>query len=183
MNFVYNPRKAAQAAAFIVRLNNRPISVLALLKLLYLADRKALTLRGRPITGDRMVSMPHGPVLSMIYDEIKLGDIEGFDQPWYEYLTERQGNEIALANGEAPVDQLSQFEREVLQDTFAQYAHLGPTGLWKLTHSLPEYRDPQGSSLPIDPLTILREQGWAEGEIQEALMSAREEVFLQRIIA
>ena len=183
MEFVYNPRKAAQAAAFLVQLNKRPISTLSLIKLLYLADRKALATRGRPITGDRMVSMPHGPVLSMIYDEIKLGNIEGLNQPWYEYLAERQGNEIALIKTNFPVGELSQFERDILADTFAQYAHLGPAGLRQLTHALPEYEDPQGSSLPIEPLTILKEQGWSETEIQEALMDSRQEVFLQRITA
>jgi hypothetical protein len=43
---------------------------------------------------------------------------------------------------------------------------------------LPEYRDPQGSSLPIDPSTILREEGWSEEEIEEARISAREEIIL-----
>jgi hypothetical protein len=129
-----------------------------------------------------MVSMPHGPVLSRIYDEIKLGQLEAQEQPWYEYLTERQGNEIALRM-DAPADELSEFERQVLQHTHGEYAHLGPFGLRRLTHALPEYEDPQGSSRPIDPITILKEEGWVEEEIQEALMDAREEVFLQRVCA
>jgi uncharacterized phage-associated protein len=183
MQFVYDPRKAAQAAAYLVRLSGGTISVLALIKLLYLADRKCLVSRGRPITGDKMVSMPHGPVLSRIYDEIKLGQQEGQLQPWYEYLKERQGNEITLRNGHAPVSELSEFERQVLTSTHNEYAHLGPYGLRRLTHALPEYEDPQGSSLPIDPIAILREEGWTTEEIQEALMDAREEVFLQRVCA
>jgi uncharacterized phage-associated protein len=184
MQFVYNPRKAAQAATFLVNLSGGSISVLALMKLLYLADRKCLVSRGRPITGDRMVNMPHGPVLSRIYDEIKLGKQEGEPQPWYECLAERQGNEVGLKNGAAPcVDELSDFERQALTNTHGDYAHLGPAGLRKLTHALPEYEDPQGSSLPIDPVFILREEGWTAQEIQEALMDARQEVFLHRVCA
>lgn len=183
MQFVYNPRKAAQAAAYLVKLSGGGISVLALIKLLYLADRKCLVSRGRPITGDKMVSMPHGPVLSRIYDEIKLGAQEGQDQPWYEYLTERLGNEIALKAGVAPTQELSEFERNILDQIHAEYAHLGPSGLRRLTHALPEYEDPQGSSRPIDPVIILREAGWTDEEIAETMMDAREEVFLQRVCA
>jgi len=130
-----------------------------------------------------MVSMPHGPVLSRIYDAIKLGQQEGQVQPWYEYMMERQGNEIALRNEHAPETELSDFEREILAKTYADYAHLGPPGLRRLTHALPEYEDPEGSSLPIDPVMILREEGWTPEEIQEAMMDAREEVFLQRVCA
>ncbi|SRR5713226_7394951 len=183
MQFVYNSRKAAQAAAFLVKLNCGSISVLSLLKLLYLADRKCLVSRGRPITGDKMVSMPHGPVLSRIYDEIKLGQSGGQTQPWYEYLSERQGNEVALRDANPPVNELSAFERDVLAATYAEYAHLGPWALRNSTHALPEYEDPQGSSLPIDPASILREEGWEQTDIQEAMMDAREEVFLHRISA
>lgn len=181
MQFSYNPRKAAQAAAYLVQLNKGNMSVLALIKLLYLADRKCLVTRGRPITGDAMVSMPHGPVLSRIYDEIKMGQIDGADQPWYDYLTERQGNEVALRGQNPDLDELSAFERDLLTETFGQYAHLGAWGLREITHSLPEYVDPNGSSLPIDPVVILKEEGWTEDEIQEALMEAREERFLHSV--
>jgi hypothetical protein len=35
-------------------------------KLLYLADRESLKKTGRPITGDRVVAMEHGPVLRSV---------------------------------------------------------------------------------------------------------------------
>jgi len=40
------------------------MSYLKLIKLLYIIDREALLRWGRPLTGDRYVSMDHGPVLS-----------------------------------------------------------------------------------------------------------------------
>lgn len=182
LQFTYNPRKAAQAAAYLVRLSGGQLSALALLKLLYLADRKCLISRGRPITGDRMVSMPHGPVLSRIYDEIQWGRNDAQPQPWYEYLTERQGHDVSLREANPPTNELSQFEREILDETQAQYAHFGPWGLRRITHELPEYEDPQGSSNPIDPASILRAEGWTEEDIQDAVMSAREEMFLDRVL-
>jgi uncharacterized phage-associated protein len=183
MQFLYNPRKAAQAAAYLVSLNGGHMDLLSLMKILYLSDRKSLSQRGRPITGDAMVSMPHGPVLSRIYDNIKCGPSGDQAQPWYEYMTEREVNTISLREANPPSDELSQFERDTLQQTLAQYGHLKPLELRELTHLLPEYRDPQGSSLPISPMTILKEEGWSDEDIQDAVISAREEVFLSEICA
>ena len=48
------------------------MDVYALIKILYLADRKALVEReSLQIKGDAMVCMPYGPVLSRIYDDSK----------------------------------------------------------------------------------------------------------------
>jgi uncharacterized phage-associated protein len=181
MQFPYNPRKAAQAAAFLVKLKGGQIDVLSLIKILYLSDRKSLSLRGRSITSDAMVSMPHGPVLSRIYDEIKTSPEENQTQPWYEYLTERDAHTISLRNADPPSDELSQFERDILSATLTQYGHLGPMELRSLTHSLPEYVDPEGSSRSIDPATILKQEGWSDEDIQDAIMSAREELFLKNV--
>jgi uncharacterized phage-associated protein len=181
MQFLYNPRKAAQAAAYLVSLNSGQMDMLSLLKILYLSDRKSLSERGRPITGDAMVSMPHGPVLSRIYDSMKCGPEEGQIQPWNEYLTERENNTISLRQANPPTEELSQFERDILEGTLAQYGGFGPWELRAITHSLPEYRDPQGSSLPIDPVIILKAEGWSDEEIHDAVVSAREEVFLNSV--
>ncbi len=184
LSFVFNERKAAQAAAYLVQLNAGQMNVLSLIKILYLADRKSLILRGRPITGDRMVSMPHGPVLSRIYDEIKWGAQEGGRaQPWYEYLTERQSHDVSLQMALPTTDELSDFERGILEETHRSYGHLSPWDLRRITHELPEYQDPQGSSLPINPEIILREAGWSEPDIQEAVMSATEEIFLHHTLS
>ena len=55
------------------QIHNTPLDTIVLIKLLYLADRKALLESGYTITGDGMVSMPLGPVLSTIYDWIQYG--------------------------------------------------------------------------------------------------------------
>jgi uncharacterized phage-associated protein len=183
MHFLFNPRKAAQAAAYLVKLSDGRMSMFALIKILYLADRKSLAQRGRSITGDEMVSMPHGPVLSRIYDNIKCGPDDKQAQPWNEYLTEREDNTISLRDENPPTDELSEYERGVLKETLAQYGHFGFQELRAITHGLPEYQDPKGSSRPIDPTIILREEGWSDEEIQDALMSAREEAFLRKISA
>ena len=182
MRFFFNPRKAAQAAAYLAQLSGGSMSVLALIKLLYLADREALIHRGFPITGDRMVSMPHGPVLSQIYDQIKLGEEEGQPLPWYEYLTERDQNQVSLRPRVLVTDELSDFERELLSKVHQEYSQLSPWQLRRLTHDLPEYQDPKGSSLPISPIDILREAGWSDEDVRGLATEAEENYFLNALI-
>ena len=72
MVFRFNIEKTIQAiAAFLHFHRATEMSYLRMLKLLYLADRESLKETGRPITGDRVVAMEHGPVLSSVYDLIK----------------------------------------------------------------------------------------------------------------
>jgi uncharacterized phage-associated protein len=177
VKFLYNPRKAAQAAAYLAQLNGGQMDVYALIKILYLADRKALVERGRPITGDAMVCMPYGPVLSRIYDDSKSPEAIQ-NKHWREAFKARENNVVSLRNAIAPTDELSEFERNVLKETHQNYGHYDFGELRKIVDRLPEYVDPQGSSLPIDPAAILREEGWSEEEIEDARMSAREEVIL-----
>jgi uncharacterized phage-associated protein len=177
VKFLYNPRKAAQAAAYLAQLNGGQMDVYALIKILYLADRKALVERGRPITGDAMVCMPYGPVLSRIYDDSKSPEAIQ-NQHWRETFKARENNVVCLRNANPDTDELSEFERDVLKEAHLNYGRYDFTELRKIVDCLPEYADPQGSSLPIDPATILREEGWSEEEIEDARMSAREEIIL-----
>lgn len=164
MRFILNRLKAAQAAAQLVKFHGGQLNTMVLIKLLYLADRKALLETGYPITGDGMVSMPLGPVLSTIYDWIQYG----FDKtnPWYEYLTERENHQIALAKDNPEIGELSEYEVDVLKSVHEKYGDLGPWDISTLTHELPEYEDPHGSSFPIDPNTILRAEGKSDADIE-----------------
>jgi uncharacterized phage-associated protein len=177
MKFLYNPRKAAQAAAYLVRLGGGQMDLYALIKILYLSDRKALSQRGRPITGDAMVSMPYGPILSRIYDDSKSPEAIQ-SEFWRDCFAACENNMVSLRPPDPPTDELSQYERDLLKDVLETYGHYDFSQLRRIVDQLPEYRDPQGSSLPIDPVTILREEGWSDEEIEEARMSAREELIL-----
>lgn len=177
MHFVFNQLKSAQAAAFIVQLAGGHLAYLKLIKLLYLADREALLRRGKPITGDQMVSMRHGPVLSDICDLIRYGHEEGKDEPWFQYLTEAQDYEIALVQEKFATDELSEFERNLLREIYEAYRNYSKWQIRDFTHTLPEYVDPKGSSLPIDPATILREAGWSDDDVRDVVASSLEERF------
>lgn len=176
MRFIYNSVKAAQAAAHLVKLANGKKNLMALLKLLYLADRKALLETGFPITGDNMVAMPNGPVLSRIYDSVKWGRKDS--DPWFSYISERANNRVTLVKTNPGRTELSDYEIEVLDFIHAHHGHLDQWQLRDLTHRLPEYVDPNGSSSPINPEDILRAESKSESDIQHFARLAEETYFL-----
>jgi uncharacterized phage-associated protein len=159
--------KATQAAARLLRLRGGKMSHLKLIKLLYLAEREALTRFGAPLTYDSYVSMPHGPVLSATLDRINEQQMyEG--GYWDKHITPKQNHEVSLRDmNHVPNDQLSPAEEAILDEIFQKYGHLSRWDVVKLTHQLPEWTDPDGSSLPIDPADILLNEGYSKEDVAE----------------
>lgn len=180
MRFVYNERKTAQAAIHLISLAGGSINYMVLIKLLYLADRHSLIETGVPITGDRMVAMPHGPVLSRVLDEIHLGDGTDRSSTWYEYISEPTNHNVSSKKA-SDLDELSDYELSVLRQTFEKFGSLNRWALVSFTHTLPEWNDPNGSSNPIDPVVILREAGKSDDEI-EALVREAEAIWFIRTL-
>ena len=120
------------------------MDVYALIKVLYFADRQALSERGKPITGDAMVAMPYGPVLGQILDEIK-APREIQDIHWSTCFRSRENNLVSLVNPGSPVtDELSDYERGVLKSAREKYAHYK---FWELEEHQPRVagvQRPQG---------------------------------------
>lgn len=156
IEFVFSEKRAAQAAARLLRRHGGPMGYFKLIKLLYLADRRVFIETGLPITGDRMVSMEHGPVLSGIYDLIK--DKRAGDGLWRAYVSSPQGN-VVRWTGREDDEELSDGEREVLDEVYDEYAMLSWKRLRDETHELGEWRDPGKSSKPIDPKEALASHG------------------------
>ncbi|MEK7765291.1 MAG: Panacea domain-containing protein [bacterium] len=170
MKLVFNERKAAQAAAYLLKTHGGELNYMALIKLLYLADRDALLKVGYPITGGHLVSLPHGPVLSQVLDLINMPS--QVETPWFEYISSPERYHVSLKVAEPETDELSEFEMETLRKVHERYGSMDQWQLRDLTHTLPEWDDPHGSSLPIEPERILREGGkppeWIERVVQDA---------------
>jgi uncharacterized phage-associated protein len=150
--------KATQAAARLLQARGGTMDYLKLLKLLYLADRTALLELGRPISYDRYVSMPHGPVLSRTYDLIVAEPDPEHPSYWGQVISEPSGYTVTLM-GDAPRDQLSRAEEKILDDVFAAFGRWNRWRLRDYMHGLPEYREPQASSSPIEIRDVLLGQG------------------------
>lgn len=149
----FNERKAAQMAAFFLQKSSR-LEVLKLMKLLYLADRLAMDLYDTPISGDRMVSMPHGPVLSQTLDLMN-GSRPDPDQGWQSWISDREAYQVGLApertqSTSEDLTALSDAEIDVLGKVWAEFGHVGKYHLVDYTHDCcAEWKDPHGSSSPI----------------------------------
>lgn len=182
MKFRFNEEKAGEAAAFLLRLAGGRLPYLTLIKLLYLADRQALVETGRPITGDAMYAMDNGPVLSAVLDRIK-GRTAGNGR-FRSYVSKPHGYDVELLADPPEEGELSRYECDVLSAVFNQYGRMGKNRLIGLLHeTLPEWKDPRGSSQVIDPATILRTAGWEDAAIAEAQQRAERAERVRRLVS
>jgi uncharacterized phage-associated protein len=180
MKFVFNERKAAQAAAYLLRKRGGEKTYGELIKLLYLADRKKILERGAPITGDKLVSMEHGTALSMIYDIIRDGPSEQMGTKWAEYVSAPSEYRVKALRGDT--DELSRYELRLLDEIDHQFGHMTFWQLRQYTHRLGEWEDPHGSSSIIPPERILHVEGKSAEEIEEVASAADATFDLDRLL-
>ena len=164
MKLPFNETKATQASACLLELENRRMNYMKLIKLLYIADREALFRWGRPITTDSYVSMKNGPVLSRVLDLITEGREPGSFTPWFEFISIPSNYEVSLMK-DCPKDELSQAEEDLIHEIYNKYGHMDQWQLVRFVHKFDEWRDPNGSSLPIFYGDILRAGNKTEDEI------------------
>lgn len=123
------------------------------LKLLYIADRESLGEIGRTITGDKMVAMDRGPVLSNVLDLIngKHVDVDVWDR-----FLKTEGYHIHL-HGEPGVGQLSRYEISKLQNVALRHVLDDEWAMVKHTHEFDEWKKNyvEGTSRPIPIADIL----------------------------
>lgn len=182
MIFFYNPRKATQAVAYLVSLGGGRIDLWRMLKLVYLFDRESLVQTGSTITGDALDNLPYGGTPERIYDNTKTQRDERFkDAVWKEYLSESINNEVHLQHDNFPMDELSEFERNLIKRVWESFGNLSSSKLYKHVHGLPEFKDPEGSSTRIDPEEILRHANWSDEAIAQAERDAKRELILNKI--
>ena len=163
MRFVFDERRAAQAAARLLDKHGGTMPWLKLVKLLYLADRAALVEGGYPITGDRFVSVRFGPVLGRVLDLIR-DDCPAEDSIWHGYVVRERFD--ARLVGDTESKRLSDYNRDMLDSVFETYGCLKEWDVVARTHALPEWKDPGESAIPIEPEDILRYSGYSEAEIE-----------------
>lgn len=180
---MYNERKSAQIAAWFIAQAGGTMPHLKLMKLMYLADREAMRSCGFPMTGDRFVSMPNGPVLSNTLSHIN-DDAFSVDGGWDTWISDKANYEVALLREATPqaLDHLSRADLAVLESVWGQFGHMGKYQIRDYTHNprnCPEWKDPNGSSNPIAYKTVFEALGFDQE--QAALMGA--EIEAQHTIA
>ena len=170
----YNPIKAAQTIAYFALREGGSINVLKAVKLVYLADRESIRLRGHPIQDEPRYSLPHGPVNSTTLDHLN-GAYRDSQPAWQEVLQDRAGYDVGLANpelSETDLDQMSPRELAILNDVWDRLGHMDRFDLAEWTHdpdNVLEWEDPNGSNRPIPLERIMAAVG-----LDHSLERARE---------
>lgn len=149
---MFNEQKTAQMAAFFLgKTEEKQMPHLKLMKLLYLADRESVRLSGWLMTGDYMVSMPHGPVLSQTLNLMD-GDVESVPGGWEYWVSDKENHELSLRRSFAQddLDEISRAEMNVLSSVWVKFGSMGRWEIRDWTHEhCGEWTDPRGSSRPI----------------------------------
>jgi len=180
--FKFDQEKAIQAVAFLLKQKhetNHSDNYMRILKLLYFADRESIKETGTPITGDRFVALPHGPILSRLCDLVRQEAPDGIE--WDKYI-EKDGYDIRLINDPGN-GKLCRYEIELLKRIWDENRELGEWDVAKKSENLPEFmkNNPGASSRPIpliDLLDAIGKSDWLQ-EITESSVesSAPRQIF------
>jgi hypothetical protein len=178
----FDINKAIAAAGFLLERKGGTDDMFPLVKKLYYADRSALIEWGQSITGDKLASLPKGPIVSGIYNLLKgVGSEEDLIQ-WNNFILRKQPYTIELRKSPNQ-GILSKREKRVLEESRAIIdAIRGSIPTWLHKHC-PEWKDPGHSSSPIDPSTILRLAKKSEEDIQRIEETNQEIRFLKYLMA
>ncbi len=163
MRFFFDERKATQAAGVLLSRHDGPMSYLRLIKLLYLADRQSLIETGSTITGDRFVSMKHGPVLSRCLELVKNAAPQETSY-WTQHI-ERDGKHTVALLADPGQGSLSEYQTTVLERIAERHREETDAEIVDHTHALPEWENPGRSARPINPAQILRFAGYSDDEV------------------
>ncbi len=177
--FKLHPQKTVEVVAMFLKLHEQPMHHLGLIKLLYMSDRLSLAKFGSPVTGDRYVSMPFGPVLSGVYDLIKYREISNYPEAlkiWSKYISRRNNYKVQLLDDPGN-------DEYIISQVYADKGSFDRFDLVDITHKqFPEWKDPHGSSNPINVTDILRVVGKTEKQVEVIQRNMERENFLDSIL-
>jgi len=158
--------KVTQVATRLLELAGGRMPYFCLIKMMYFADREALLRWGFPITNDRYFSLQHGPVLSHVKDLIddpRQGDF------WAAHISATDEYDVKLLKG-AGSGELSRDEEALIGEVFSTYEGKSYWQIRNLSHELPEWKDPAGSSSEISIADILSLNNFgSKAEVEAAL--------------
>jgi uncharacterized phage-associated protein len=184
IQFRFDEQKAVAAATWFIQRAKGEMNYLALMKLLYLADREALVRFGHPITGDRVVAMKNGPVLSRIFDFVSQKKQNLPKSLWHSFIPRPMPFvfTVKLEKG-AQIEALSKGEIALLDEIFSKFCGMTEWDLVEFTHQLPEWKKPKGKSAPISFEEVLKAAGASAKDIAAIAENAAVDTYLDNALA
>jgi uncharacterized phage-associated protein len=181
--FYLDVRKTVQAVGVVLSAvaGREQLEYIAIIKLLYLADRESWKETGSSITGDAPCAMKNGPVLSGVFDLVKL-QWERDLAYWVEFI-HREDYDLVLKS-DPGTDLLSDYEVEKLTEIARRHKRDSWRKLIDITHKLPEWieNDPAKNGCNMKPIPledILRAVG-REMDIEEIKKDAASSVAMHQ---
>jgi len=150
-----NEIKVSQIAGYILsKEDEQTMSILKLMKLLYFVDKTSLIKYGCPVSYDNMMAMPFGMVLSNTYN-LASGTVKSKPNGWESWISDKQNHNVSLKKQNTSIesfDELSEADIEIVDEVWQQYGDKNQWELADMQHDpkiCPEWKDPQGSSIPV----------------------------------
>ncbi len=175
---VFKSEKARAAVSRILELNGGTADFYYINKMMYLLERKSLIEKGRPFVYDKLFSIKYGPIVSKVYDELKICSVS--DSVGWGLSFGREGHNIILKEP-GDYDQLSSYDERAIAQTVQQIEQelhlktLDPNSAFQTLHKyiqkLPEYEAVEKGHRDISYEKILKKTGLSEPEIEEILNS------------
>jgi hypothetical protein len=172
MKFCFNPKKSAQAGAYLLKLNGGEMDKYKWIKMLYWADRESLAKWCEPITGDRPVSMEHGQVLEQIYDLTKRCPVSMMEE-WGKFISIADGDDRLSLLADASDDELSKAEIKILKTAHDKFKDLTFSKIKAFFANLSEHENVGKTSKVLSIERILKAVGKNDSQILEARKQQR----------
>lgn len=155
----FDSAKAAQVAAFFVA-REPHIEKLKLIKLVYLAERRALSQYGRPMLYDEFYSLKDGPICSSTLNGIN-GELDA--STWSSLIAlDSNGRNVHPVRevGRDDLDEVSDAEMDVLESVWAEFKDFTSSQIRNWTHKhCPEYTEVEKGRVPISYADVLKALG------------------------
>ena len=173
---MYCERTATHMILFFLdknRAKGDKMSVMKLIKLLYLSERECIGTYGTTICDDKLFSLPLGPILSHTYD-LLAGKTKARQEDWLEWIDSANAFDIKIKDNKTVLrknlGRLSQLDRDIMQEVWDTFGSMTAGQLSAHTHDpkkIPEWQDPHGSSLPIEYEDVFKAYGCNEMEAKD----------------
>ena len=187
---MYCERTATHMILFFLDKNRAgdKMSVMKLIKLLYLSERECIGSHGVTICDDDLYSLPRGPVLSHTYD-LLAGKTTATQDDWLEWIDSANTFDIKIKDNKTVLrknlGRLSQLDRDVMQDIWNRFGSMTAEQLSNYTHNpekIPEWQDPHGSSIPIEYEDVFKAYGYDDEEAKDCSDEIRfQQSFVERM--